>query len=54
MHAQVVLAPGAAADAIERLREARIAAFASTGAAPPVVEVQPVSACSANHAENCV
>jgi hypothetical protein len=44
LHARVVLAPDAAANVTERLREALITAIASTGAAPPVVEVQPVSA----------
>jgi phenylacetate-coenzyme A ligase PaaK-like adenylate-forming protein len=44
LHAQVVLAPGAALDVNERLREALITAIASTGAAPPPVDVQPVPA----------
>ena len=44
LHAQVVLAPGAAADVTERLREALITAIAGTGAAPPVVQVEPVTA----------
>jgi phenylacetate-CoA ligase len=44
LHAQVVLTPGAAADVSERLRIALISAIASTGAAPPVVDVVPVAA----------
>jgi phenylacetate-CoA ligase len=44
LHAQVVLAPGAAAEVPDRLREALVGAIASTGARPPVVDVQPVAA----------
>jgi phenylacetate-CoA ligase len=44
LHAQIVLTPGATADVPERLRSALIAAIGSTGAVPPTVEVQPVSA----------
>jgi phenylacetate-coenzyme A ligase PaaK-like adenylate-forming protein len=44
LHAQVVLAPGAAAEVPDRLREALVGAIASTGAQPPVVDVQPVAA----------
>ena len=44
LHAQVVLAPEAAADVTERLRQSLIAAVASTGAVAPAVDVQPVSA----------
>jgi phenylacetate-CoA ligase len=44
LHAQVVLAPGAAADVSERLRRALITAVASTGAVSPAIEVQPVPA----------
>lgn len=42
LHAQVVLAPDAASDVGERLRESLIAAVSATGAVPPVVDVQPV------------
>jgi phenylacetate-coenzyme A ligase PaaK-like adenylate-forming protein len=44
LHAQVVLAPEAATDIPERLRQALIAAVASTGAVAPAVDVQPVPA----------
>jgi phenylacetate-coenzyme A ligase PaaK-like adenylate-forming protein len=44
LHAHVVLAPGAAADVPERLRQAVIAAVTSTGAIAPAVDVQPVPA----------
>jgi phenylacetate-CoA ligase len=44
LHAQVVLAPGAADDVPERLRQALVSAIASTGATPPVVHVEPVAA----------
>ena len=44
LHAQVVLAPEAAADVTERLRQSLIAAVASTGAVAPAVDVQPVPA----------
>jgi phenylacetate-CoA ligase len=44
LHAQVVLAPEAAPDVPERLRQALIAAVASTGAVAPAVDVQPVPA----------
>jgi phenylacetate-coenzyme A ligase PaaK-like adenylate-forming protein len=44
LHAQVVLAPGAAADVPERLRQRLIAAVTSTGAMAPAVDVQPVPA----------
>ena len=43
LHAQVVLAQGAAADVGERLRRALVAAIASTGAVPPEVHVEPVT-----------
>jgi phenylacetate-CoA ligase len=43
LHAQVVLAQGAADDVGERLRRALVAAIASTGAVPPEVYVEPVS-----------
>ena len=42
LHAQVVLTPGASADVAERLSRALVAAIASTGAVPPVVDVQAV------------
>lgn len=44
LHAQVVLAPEAAPDVPERLRQALIAAVTSTGAVAPAVDVQPVPA----------
>jgi phenylacetate-coenzyme A ligase PaaK-like adenylate-forming protein len=44
LHAQVVLAQGAADDVGERLRRALVAAIASTGAVPPEVYVEPVTA----------
>jgi phenylacetate-coenzyme A ligase PaaK-like adenylate-forming protein len=44
LRAQVVLAPEAAPNVPERLREALVSAIASTGARPPVVVVQPVAA----------
>ena len=44
VHAQVVLAPEAAPDVPERLRQALIAAVTSTGAVAPAVDVQPVPA----------
>ncbi|HEX6760686.1 MAG TPA: AMP-binding protein [Propionibacteriaceae bacterium] len=44
LHAQIVLAPEAAADVPERLRQALIAAVTSTGAVAPAVDVQPVPA----------
>jgi phenylacetate-coenzyme A ligase PaaK-like adenylate-forming protein len=44
LHAQIVLAPGAAADVPERLRRALITAVASTGAVSPAIDVQPVVA----------
>jgi phenylacetate-coenzyme A ligase PaaK-like adenylate-forming protein len=44
LHAKVVLAPRAAADIPERLREALVAAISSTGAVAPSVEVPPVPA----------
>jgi phenylacetate-CoA ligase len=44
LHAQVVLAPQAAPDVPERLRQALIAAVTSTGAVAPAVDVQPVPA----------
>jgi phenylacetate-coenzyme A ligase PaaK-like adenylate-forming protein len=44
LHAQVVLAPGAAADVSERLRRALITAVASTGAVSPAIDVQTVVA----------
>jgi phenylacetate-coenzyme A ligase PaaK-like adenylate-forming protein len=44
LHAQVVLVPGAAGDVPERLRQALVSAIASTGATPPVVRVEPVTA----------
>lgn len=44
LHAQVVLAPGAATDISERLGQALVAALGSTGAVPPSVDVQVVSA----------
>jgi len=44
LHAQVVLAPGAAAHVSERLRRALITAVASTGAVSPAIEVLPVPA----------
>jgi phenylacetate-CoA ligase len=43
LHAQVVLAQGAAADVGERLRRALVSAIASTGAVPPEVYVEPVT-----------
>jgi phenylacetate-CoA ligase len=43
LHAQVVLAQGAAADVGERLRRALVAAITSTGAVPPEVHVEPVT-----------
>lgn len=43
LHAQVVLAQGAAADVGERLRRALVAAIASTGAVPPEVHVESVT-----------
>lgn len=42
LHTQVVLAPRAAADLPDRLRQAIVAAVASTGAVPPPVDVEPV------------
>jgi hypothetical protein len=42
LHAQVVLAPEASADLVDRLRSALVGAIASTGAIPPAVDVQPV------------
>ena len=44
LRAQVVLAPGAAEDTPDRLRDALLQAIALTGAQPPVVDVQPVGA----------
>ena len=44
LHAQVVIAPEAAAGIPDRLRDALVGAVASTGARPPVVDVQPVLA----------
>ena len=44
LRAQVVLAPEAAAEIPDRLRDALLGAIASTGAEPPVVDVQPVGA----------
>ena len=44
LHAHVVLAPGASADVPDQLRGALVAAIASTGAVPPVVDVQSVAA----------
>lgn len=44
LHAQVVLAPEAATEIPDRLREALVGAIASTGARPPVIDVQPVAA----------
>jgi phenylacetate-CoA ligase len=44
LRARIVLTPGASADVLERLRHALIAAMGSTGAVPPAVDVQPVSA----------
>ena len=44
LHAQVVLAPEAAAEVPDRLRKALVGAIAATGAQPPVVDVQPVAA----------
>jgi phenylacetate-CoA ligase len=43
LHAQVVLAQGAADDVGERLHRALVAAIASTGAVPPEVYVEPVT-----------
>ena len=43
LHAQVVLAQGAAADVGERLRRGLVAAIASTGAVPPEVHVESVT-----------
>jgi phenylacetate-CoA ligase len=44
LHAQVVLVAGAATDIPQRLGQALVAAVASTGAVPPSVDVQVVSA----------
>jgi phenylacetate-coenzyme A ligase PaaK-like adenylate-forming protein len=44
LHAQVVLAPEAATGVPDRLREALVGAIASTGAQPPLVDVQSVAA----------
>ncbi|MGY1625125.1 phenylacetate--CoA ligase family protein [Geodermatophilus sp. SYSU D00965] len=44
LHAEVVLAPGAAADLPERLRAALVAAVTTTGALPLPVDVRPVPA----------
>jgi phenylacetate-CoA ligase len=44
LHAQIVLTPGASPDVSERLRQALVAAIASTGAVTPAVEVDHVAA----------
>ena len=44
LHAHVVLSPGVGADVSERLRQALVTAIGSTGAQPPAVDVQSVTA----------